>query len=161
MITEISAALSALKTVNDLGKGLLAAKTLDEVRARTIDLQNTVLDVQSALLETQAKMAALQEENTTLRRNVALREAKDAERSHYVLHQFPTGHYAYRYNGKGAAAAMIDHFVCAKCFREESIHILQGTSRYLKCPNCDTAIHCEQPQSLDDLYAQTNPKRRL
>lgn len=146
MLDQIAAALGSLKTMSEIGSGLLAAKTLDEVRERTMDLQTRFLDIQQSLIATQLQMAAMQDENIKLRRELASAQGRATILDRYELMKFPeTGAIAYQLKAQERQAGEPPHYICPNCYEKGTRVILQENGRMLYCGGCNLSVATRRP----------------
>lgn len=119
----------------------MAAKTMDEVRTRTGELQGQLLEVQSSLLTMQQSMAAMQDENIRLRRKHEDANYREGDLHRYEMTQFfETQGIVYRLKESEKRLGEPEHYACSTCYKKGEVSILQPQGVYLACKVCSALV---------------------
>ena len=138
MVGEVFAGFSAAKAAFDIAKGL---KDLDDRTHRNA----AVIELQEQILAAQAEQAAAIERIRDLEKQVADFETWDAEKKRYELKNVGYACFAYMLKPE-ARGSEPPHFVCANCYNQRRISIIQrgfpqpGGRAGFFCPPCKTEI---------------------
>ena len=97
MLADFSATLAAFKTALQSLKAIQEAKTGEQVRIRTAELNLIVLDLQEKLSTLYAQNLTLQSRNAELERKIRDIEQQRAHLSRYELHRHEAGGLVYRH----------------------------------------------------------------
>jgi rubrerythrin len=119
-------------------------KSLSDVQGKVIELQSAILAAQSNALSANADQAAMVEEIRTLKEEIALVKAWEAQKQRYQLTQFRNGPgvvYALKESMSNSEPA---HWICTKCYEEGKRMILQPATVngfiHIVCPSCKLDI---------------------
>jgi len=150
-IAAITGAWQGIKAAKELVGGLIDAKADAEAKNRIYEAQAKLGNVQDALFSMREEMFALQDENKTLRAQIAEFGAWDAKAKEYELTTTQGGAVVYRFKGQP------EHYACPSCFQSKQIHILQTTrkiSGHFMCTGCDKAfpVNAAEPLRTPRLY---------
>jgi hypothetical protein len=123
-IQTITAALSAMKSLADIAKGIQNAEVRQELNGKIADLQGTLISARQAMLDLQDKYELV------LRENKLLKEAT-------VPKQKPSGRKLGCYQFEGE-----DGLFCTACYdtKGQKSQTTRMTSQYRMCPVCKAAI---------------------
>jgi hypothetical protein len=120
MVGEVFAGLGAIKTALELVKGL---KDIDDAARRNA----AVIELQEKILAAQEAQTALLERISALKKEVADFETWNAEKEQYELKKLGGGALTYMLK-RDARGTKPPHWVCAHCYGERRISIIQYTS---------------------------------
>jgi hypothetical protein len=162
VIPEIMSALSGTKTVMDILKATLDAKTYTQVSSTLIDIQTKLIAVQGVTLQLQQTNAALHAETVKLGDEVAAAKKESDrltawadERSDYALQEVAPGAFAYVRKPVDEGAEQpgeAAHWLCCRCHDEGRKSRLQflrheGGCRVHVCHRCQSSISVQVPSS--------------
>ena len=148
--TTITAAITSVKTLYDIGSSLLKADKDLEVKAKSVELLSAIADMQGKLIAAQQNMSELQEElrqaNDRLNRNA------DLER--YELVEPYQGTRLYRLKADARRDGEPNHYICPNC-RDVlgKLSVLQEGEHCAICKNKE----CGQVYDLADFSAPPRP----
>jgi hypothetical protein len=138
MVAEIFGGISAFKAMFDLAKGLKDIDDAARRNAAAIELQEQILAAQSA-------QTLAVERIRELEKQVADFETWDTEKKRYELKN--VGHSCFaRMLKPEARGGEPPHFVCANCYDQRRISVIQRSKPKPEaridffCPNCGTII---------------------
>lgn len=120
MVAEVYAGLSAIKTAFDIAKGLKDIHDATVRNAAVIELQEKILSAQEA-------QATLVDRVRELEKEVADFETWKAEKERYELKALGWNAFAYMLK-PDARGSEPPHWVCANCFGQNRISVVQHTS---------------------------------
>lgn len=160
MITEISAALSSLKGVMDITKGLNAALTEANVNEVKIELQRALLDAIQALISAQEDQTAATARISALEQQIVQMKDWSGESKRYELHDIGRGAMAYVVK-LGMEAGEPPHWLCIRCFGHGAKSIMQykgngtlnrntndrGSDKTFGCDTCKSAFQVSYTMS--------------
>ena len=142
-MTVIAQALGALKALKDIGQATIGLANAAAFRERQIEFQQRIIDAQSAIFTMQTENSAALERVSELEKEVARVETWDAEKDKYELKTLGLGAFAYMLK-PDARGTEEPHWVCAKCYKERRIYIIQFfealSSSWHACPACGTHV---------------------
>jgi len=150
MLAEIVTAYGGLKAAAEITQGLLKLQTDAAVSTKVVELNGLIAGVQGDIFGLQTKIADIDEENRTLRRELDEIASWEATKAQHELYQFQTGSVAFvpkpEQSGYG-----VKPFFCASCFYAGKLSPLQPLKRALldtmKCHACDALIETEHRPS--------------
>lgn len=150
------AAMTGLKAATDIAVGLNKLKTMTEVNAKAIELQQVILNVQSTALNAQSEQAAMVEEIRDLKAEIARVKAWETQKQRYKLtHPWegPVVVYALK---ESMSAGETAHWICTHCYEDGRRSILQPRHRKdagqsLACPACKGELHYAWFGSMPDM----------
>ncbi len=137
----IAAGLSALQAAGDIAKSMMGLRDTAMVQGKVIELQSAILSAQSSALSAQAEQAALLQEIDKLKKEMARLEAWETEKQKYKLVQLADGVFAYSLK-EDATGGEPPHEICANCYQQGFISILQrehrfpGRTEHAVCAGC-------------------------
>jgi len=143
----IAAAANSLKVAGDIATGLISLKTMSEVQAKAIELNQKLITAQHDIFSANAAQSALVQRVSDLEKQIAQMKAWDEQKKRYKLTNPWDGNpalvYALRASYKEAEAA---HWICTKCYDDGRRSILQPQKdktgfMLLTCPTCKAEIH--------------------
>lgn len=121
MISEITAALSGLKTALDIAQTLNTRTAVDAVK---IDLQQKIVDAMTALNEAAATHSAQAKRIDSLEAEIVQLKAWDGEKKRYELKDVYRGAFAFVLK-PGMEQGQPPHWLCANCFERRHKSYLQ------------------------------------
>lgn len=141
MAVEIVAGFGLFKSMLDIVKGL---KDISDAVARNA----IAIELQEKILAAQEQQSALIERIRELEKEVTSFETWEAEKQKYDLEKIGQGQFA------RALKPVVEprgekHYVCANCFEQKQISVLQpefrpvGRARVLVCFRCGAEIYIE------------------
>lgn len=145
MLNEIALGLSALKTAQELVKGLDIAKDQAALTELRLGLQAQILEAQQALFAAQEEKAALLKAKSDAEAEVVRLMDWSAERENYALKRFHPGTVAYAYQ-PGEAKTQPPHNLCASCYDNRKKGLLQPTAqlergyKMHRCGSCGGSV---------------------
>jgi hypothetical protein len=142
----IQGAITGLKTVGDIAKGILELKTFAEVQGKVIDLQSAILAAQSSALAAQSEQASMINRIRDLEEEIARIEAWEETKQRYKLVTPFAGAFFYALKREPEPAEP-PHWICATCYEKRLKRIIQMKATplnrnitFLVCPECKTEI---------------------
>lgn len=139
-------AMTGLKAAADIALGLSKLKTMAEVNAKAIELQQIILGVQSTALTAQSEQAALVQRIRDLEQEVVRVKAWEAQKQRYALVKPWEGAVAYALK-KSMCAGEPPHWICPHCYEDGRRSMLQdamdksqGGTGY-RCAACKSFLH--------------------
>lgn len=160
MIAEFMSAISSTKTLTDILKATLDAKTFTQVSSTLIDIQTKLIAAQAVTLQLQQTNAALHADTVKLREDLAAAQkendrltAWEDERRDYSLQEVAPGAFAYvrkPTDEGGEQPGEAKHWLCCRCHNEGRKSILQfarieGGCRVYLCHCCQSSISVQVP----------------
>ncbi|MGL5665378.1 MAG: hypothetical protein ACRDD9_04535 [Shewanella sp.] len=146
MITELSAAMTAIKETVSLAKVISGAKTDSEVMAAVIELQSKLLTLQTECFSLGDAIRSRDEEIMHLKAKIADFEDFKHQTEGYVLNQLDSGSFVYSQE-KTVGGAEIAVHLCANCFSKHVASILQpipSQNNHMfhrsRCLNCESVF---------------------
>lgn len=94
-VTEVSAAYEALKAAISITKAATGLKTTTEINLAVLNILSALVEDQTAALQEQEQRFILNRIIEELRDQLRAKEAWAAEKSRYLLAEFPSGTFAY------------------------------------------------------------------
>lgn len=148
MFGEVSAALSSVRAMTDIVKGMTSLKHEAELNAKTAALTGAIIEVQQRLLATGEEMEGLHKKIRELEAKLAENTKLDA----YERVRLPnTNVIVYGLKVIGAAVAggrAPGHYACPVCIEKDKTVITlqeEAGDHYLRC-NCCKGIFPHTPQ---------------
>ncbi|WP_244577369.1 hypothetical protein [Escherichia coli] len=159
MITELSAALSAIKEALSLAKVISDAKTDAEVKVATSELQSRLATLSFECTSLSELIRLKDEENMHLCNKIKELEDFETESVDYVLNQTEAGSFVYS-KQLSVNGNQLTINACANCFHERKISILQPVAGRIArggyfihfCPSCNVKISMSKiprPEPID------------
>lgn len=146
-ITAIGSALTALKAAMDIAEAMVGLRDTAAFQGKLIEFQSKIIDANNAAFAAQEERSALLSTIGELEKQVADLEAWETQKDRYSL----TKHgdrdvftYALK---EGMGTSEPPHQICANCFNDKKISVLQaetfdlGRARVLVCHRCDSVIY--------------------
>jgi hypothetical protein len=138
-ISLIQGTIAGFKLASDIAKSLLKLKTISEVQAKVVDLQDAILSAQNSALAANAHQTAMVEEIRSLKEEIAHIKAWKKEKQRYKLISPWPGTVLYALKEK-CAASEVPHWICTKCYEDRRKSILNPQYRtngfVFICPTC-------------------------
>lgn len=138
MVGEVFAGVSGLKGILDLLKSL---KDLNDAAVR----ERVAIDLQGKILAAYEQQAALLEQISTLKKEMARFETWETESQKYEFKRIGHGAFAYMLKPETRGAAY-PHWVCATCYGDKRISVIQLSPIRQKdfdrwhCPVCKNEV---------------------
>ena len=141
-IAAISGVLSSITGMKTIAEGLLAARDINAVSGKVIELQSKIIELQNGVFAIQAERMALAERASMLEKQIADSEKWDAEKEKYELVEMSAGVFGYMPNSKSENAS-VPHWLCQTCFEKKKKTILQLSTHsavgfIYECSPCGT-----------------------
>ena len=121
---QITSAVSSLKVAGDIAVGLINLKTMAEVQAKAIELNQKIIAAQHDIFAANAAQTALIERIRELEKQIASMEAWDAQKKRYKLVTPYTGITVYAVQ-KSMSDGEPPHYICANCYQNGKRSMLQ------------------------------------
>jgi superfamily II helicase len=143
-INTISSVLGSFGlTVNFVKNSIDKIKDV-AVREKVQELLNTIIPLQSIILSLQSTNSTLIQEKDALEQKLREIENWNQEASSYQLKELAPGVYVY-VKKKGVQTTEPIYYICAKCYKERKIYILQRTKHdyagiHYICHSCSSEI---------------------
>lgn len=137
---SITAAVGSLKVAGDIAMGLINLKTMAEVQAKAIELNQKIIAAQHEIFAANAAQSTLVERVRDLEKQIARMEAWEAQKKRYQMASVLAGTTIYALK-KSMSDGEPPHYICASCYQTGHRSILQNgqdmkTMRtFLVCPN--------------------------
>lgn len=140
MYQEIQAVAETIKVLSDILRANRDLCQFNECSAALSQLNEKLYRVTAAMLAGQEKEAALTKQIRLLEEEVMKLVNWNDQAQNYALTAVGPGIFAYVYQ-PSAGAMQPRHWVCAKCFQERKLSVLQRQHppAYL-CPQCGATI---------------------
>lgn len=146
----IQGAVTSLKVAADIAIALGNIKTMAEVQAKAIELQQVILSAQSSALTAQSEQFTLLQQIRDLKEEVANAKAWNEQKQRYALVSPWPGAVTYALK-KQSSNAEPPHWICATCYENGRRSILNDGMKYapagrgrsavgLDCPVCSAHI---------------------
>ena len=137
MVAEIYGGISALKAAFDIAKGL---KDINDATVRN----TTAIELQQKIMAALVTQSTLLERISELEKEMARFEKWEAEKERYELKNLGRAS-AFAYMLKpDTRGSEPPHWVCANCYRQRQISIVQHTAGPTRpgyaCPACETTV---------------------
>jgi hypothetical protein len=150
MYGMIQGAVVSLKAAADIAVALGNIKTMSEVQAKAIELQQIILSAQSGALAAQSEQFTLLQKIRELKEEVANAKAWDEQKQRYALVSPWQGAVTYALKRERSNAEP-PHWICATCYEKGRRSILNDAMKYapagrgrssvgLDCPVCSAHI---------------------
>ena len=159
---QIASAVSSLKVAGDLAVGLVNLKTMAEVQAKAIELNQKIISAQHDIFAANATQSVLIERVRELEGQIAVMKAWDTEKQRYKLASPETGALVYALQ-RVMSNGEPPHYLCANCFKQGRPSILNDLPKakerwhYWICPNCESASPTGYSGPCPPKYAEDIP----
>jgi hypothetical protein len=145
----IQQAYTGLKFAIDTLRTIVGTKSQIAADSRVADALDQLGNVQDTMFELRNSLAALQEENHTLKEAQRERDDWSAKEAAYPLVQAPGGAMVRK------TAGPPEHYVCPKCFEDRKVYPLQNkrivTTGEYGCPGCGRPFLVDAPGKLPEI----------
>lgn len=149
----IQGAVTSLKVAADIAVALGNIKTLSEVQAKAIELQQVILSAQSSALTAQSEQFTLLQEIRDLKEEVASVKAWNEQKQRYALVSPWPGAVTYALK-KESAGSEPAHWICTTCYENGRRSIVHDAMKYppagrgrskvgIECPVCHTHVESD------------------
>jgi len=141
----IAQGLNAVKALTDIAKTMLGLRDSAKLLETNVEFNQQILSVQKALLDAQAEQTDLIKTIRDREEEIARLKAWDTEKNTYDLKNIGRAYFAYMLK-HGARAGAPPHLVCAHCYKQRQISILQYAASTenrrggLMCPACKNYV---------------------
>lgn len=147
-LIAIKGAVDGLKAARDIAKTAMGLRDATLFQDKVIELTDTIIAAQSSALDAQADQLTMAKRIEDLERQMIEMEKWDAEKERYDLNEVIPGIYAFALKEaeRGSTPA---HYMCANCFNEGHLAILQKETRmpyhtkFLNCHRCGLEVVTE------------------
>ena len=147
-LIAIKGAVDGLKAARDIAKSAIGLRDAAMLQGKVIELNDAIIAAQSSALDAQADQLTLAKRIEDLERQIAEAEKWDTEKQRYDLNEIIPGVYAFALKEaeRGSTPA---HHMCANCFNEGHLAILQEETRmpyhtkFLNCHRCGSEVVTE------------------
>ncbi len=143
-IAELSAALSSIKAVTDIAKGIIGLNKDVAVNQKAAELLGVITALQSQLSAHQSEYDELLQSKRDLEKQLEEFQRWSETESHYELKEVHTAIFVYAPKEKEKSEQPV-HWLCTNCWEERKKSILQcnykhsGGASYT-CPRCNLTI---------------------
>lgn len=156
-VSSILSAVSSLKIAGEIAVGLANSRTMAEVQAKAVELNQKLIAVQHDVFAAQAAQSALIQRVADLEKELACVKAWETQKQRYQLQSPWSGAlvYAVKASMKGAEPP---HWICTKCYEDGRKSILnprQNASGWyvFVCPVCQSQIQSPSRSAAQAEYA--------
>jgi hypothetical protein len=144
MFAETTAVIGALKTMRDLVSGMKDSAEKRHLAAAVEDMQAKFISLQGTIIETREALATAQELARAAEQKAMDAEDWTRQAERYVLKEITPGLFAYSLK-PGMEQGEPQHTLCATCFSNHKKSFLQrsqvGPSVAYKCHDCGASTH--------------------
>ena len=145
MLTEISSAISSLKTASDIAKSLLALREAAQFNSQLADLLSAVVDARLQAVSIQEAHTVVASRVKELEQEIERLKSWEAEAKNYEALEVASGMFAYvaKDNNQPLQSAQK---LCSNCFHQKIKSFLQQENearpllRSLSCHRCITKV---------------------
>ncbi|CAN5611712.1 hypothetical protein BH10ACI3_BH10ACI3_02420 [soil metagenome] len=144
MIGEITAIITGVKTLRDIGTSFQDIKTGDAVRERTAEMNTVIIDIQNAVMNIQSQNHILIDENIRLKTELANVKNWNEEKNLYMLHTIADNVWIYVEKAKfNSSEGMVGY--CVNCFEDGRKAIIQKMHKtrqgtFFECSHCKSKL---------------------
>lgn len=142
---QIASAVGSLKVAGEIAVSLINLKTMAEVQAKAIELNQKIISAQHDVFAANAAQTALINQIRELESQIAAMKAWDTEKQRYKLASPETGAVVCALK-KDMSNGEPPHYLCANCFKQGKQSILNDlpgkrNSHWWEwtCPNCEAS----------------------
>ncbi len=146
-LSSVTAIAGSIKSAMDITSLIVGGKVDNDVRVKTMELQQVLFKMSADMLALQAEYAAKLDQINRLETDLKKKEDWDVVSSQYVLHTFPKADSlavpatVFRLKDSHISETNPLHYVCPNCFHENKKILLQVTERknganYYTCNTC-------------------------
>ncbi len=137
MISDLKAALDAIKIISDLLKENKPIANHNELVSAVVEAKSKLIDAQDSVLDYQARYKALTDRISKLEEELSGKDKFDREISRYVLYELKSGMLVYMIKPEYQEIGK-PHYICTDCANNRKISlyqpVLNGTR--LVCDSC-------------------------
>ncbi len=162
-MSAIAGTVGGLKTLGETVKGMIEARDTAVFQAKAIELQTQILAAQSSALAAHSDQFAMLDKIRQLEEEKAALEAWNTEKERYALKEVKTGVFTYVLK-KEMSDSEPTHQICANCYQNKRVSILQRETRtpsratVLVCNHCGSEIFTIGDRRAG--HAKPPPRRR-
>ena len=144
-LIAIKGAVDGLKAARDIAKTAIGLRDAALLQSKVIELNDTIITAQSSALDAQADQLTLAKRIEDLERQIAEMEKWNGEKQRYDLNEIIPGVYAFALK-EAERCSTPAHYMCANCFNEGHLAILQKETRmpyrteFLNCHRCGLEV---------------------
>ena len=143
-ISAIASAVSAFKAAKDIGESMIGLRDAAAFQAKLLEFQSKLIDANNAVFAAQDERSLLLQRVRELEEQVAELKTWTTKQERYELKNVGYSAFAYVLK-KEERGTKPPHWVCAKCFEDKHISILQyvlykGQGQIWTCPSCKSTI---------------------
>jgi hypothetical protein len=124
---QIAAAVSSLKVAGDIAQGLMSLKTMSDVQAKAIELNQQLIAAQHQIFAANTAQTMMLERVREIEGKIAAMEDWNSERQRYKMVTAYGGVTAYAVQ-KSMSNGETPHYLCANCFQGRKRSILAQTA---------------------------------
>lgn len=128
MLSEITGALTALKSLSEFSALVLNSKIDNAVKAKAIELNFTIAALQTSIFDLQAQYETVLQEKDDLKKQLMQKQQWETQASQYALQAVDSGIFVYALK-RDKANAEPAHWLCIKCYQSQQKSVLQRTSK--------------------------------
>jgi len=146
MLSEITTALSSLKVMTDIVKGLNSIKLETAVKEKSTELLNIIIALQQTIFSLQAEFEKVLNSKSEIEKELMHLKDWAQTKEKYILKEVAPDVLAYVHK-KQKDSASEKHWLCANCidnFQKESIYQISKRgnipSHIYYCPQCKNEI---------------------
>lgn len=143
-MASITAAIGSMKAAGDIAVGLVNLKTMSEVHAKAVELNQKIIVAQHEIFAANAAQTECIQRISELEKQIANIKAWEAQKQRYQMRTILDGITVYALK-KSMSDGEPPHYICANCYEAGKRSIIQNgetKDRFttLVCPTCISAI---------------------
>ena len=144
-ISSIATIFTSLKAAKDIAEAMVDLRDAAAFQTKLLEFQSKLIDANSAAFAAQDERSALLQHVSALEKEVANFKAWGARQQRYELKNLGYSAFAYMLK-KEERGGEPPHWVCANCFEEKRVSILQfthvrrGEGKVWICPACKSTV---------------------
>jgi len=144
-ISSIATIFTSLKAAKDLAEAMVDLRDAAAFQSKLLEFQSKLIDANSAACAAQDERSTLLQRVSALEKEVADFKAWDTRKQRYELKNLGYAALAYMLK-KEARGTEPPHWVCANCFEDERVSIVQytnvrkGEGFVWICPTCKSTF---------------------
>src|SRR5258708_6226236 len=155
---SIAAAVNSLKVAGDIAVSLVNLKTMAEVQAKAIELNQKIITAQHDIFAANAAQSALIQRVSELEKEIASVKAWEAQKQRYQLAIPFAGITVYALK-KSMSDGEPSHYICANCYHNGKRAMIQHVRDkdgwiLITCSACKAAGHTRYRGIGPDQYAE-------
>ena len=151
---------AGLRTINEIVKALISTKSDSERQNKTVELKDTINAILSNAIIVQSEQSKIQEENRTLKEEIARMKQWEAEKKRYKLVRVFDGSVVYALR-KDMSNGEIAHYICTCCYENGNRSILnpipdkdENGFVVFFCPSCKAKVSTRFRGGVSPKYAE-------